>query len=75
MRRFAIAIILALVLPTGLTACGDDCKTLSNITCSRAGEDSDECQRIRERAERPSAEDRRACSLVLGIVNDFTSQQ
>lgn len=75
MTRLLLTAVAVLLLAPALTACSDACEELADLACQRAGENSDECKRIRETAARPSVDDKRACTLGLKVWTDFASKQ
>ena len=48
--------------------CSNSCDELVAVGCEYAGEQSDSCTRLRERADRVSADDKRACAVALSLV-------
>jgi hypothetical protein len=54
-----------------VTGCSHECETYAEAACENAGEDSETCRQIRERASHASAADLRACELALGLVEKF----
>jgi hypothetical protein len=71
LRRFTLA-ALTLALSATATGCSDDCTRLADEVCVRVGEASDECKRIRERAESASQDDKRACGKALAVTHLLT---
>ncbi|MFO0748106.1 MAG: hypothetical protein U1F43_20980 [Myxococcota bacterium] len=57
-----------------LAGCADECKQLADLACEKAGEQSDECKKIRTRAESATADDKRSCGKALAVVNLFTAK-
>ena len=53
-------------------ACADACEELAADTCKRIGESSDECRRIKARAESANGDDRRVCSQALAVTRRLT---
>lgn len=72
MNRTLMAILAAVVLLPALPACSDACKELADVACQKAGEASEECKKIRTRAENASPDDRRSCTTALSLVSGFT---
>ena len=68
MRRLNLLFALSLL---GLGACAHPCDTLADKACKTAGESSQECKQIRERADHPSPDDRRACEVALDLVGEL----
>lgn len=69
MRRFT-GLLAALALVT-ITGCGNPCEDLAEITCKTAGEGTEECKNIREKAGKASSEDKRACESALELVKSL----
>jgi hypothetical protein len=61
--------IVALALFNG---CSDPCEQLAEETCSRLGEASAECTRIRERAAGASHDDKRVCGQARALTQRLT---
>lgn len=57
-----------------LAGCSDECKQLADLACEKAGEQSEECKKIRTRAETATADDKRSCGKALAVVNLFTAK-
>ena len=57
-----------------LAGCSDECTELANLACEKAGEQSDECKKLRQRAESTSLDDKRICGKVLAVANVFTKK-
>ncbi len=57
-----------------LTGCSDECTELADIACEKAGEQSEECKRLRQRAESTTLDDKRICAKALAVVNVFTAK-
>lgn len=72
MNRTLLAILAVTVLLPALPACSDDCQELATMACQKAGEGSEDCKKIRARAENASPDDRRACKTALTLVSGFT---
>lgn len=70
-RRLSLA-LLAFALSATTVACSDDCTRLADEVCARVGETSDECKRIRERADNASQDDKRACGKALAVTHLLT---
>lgn len=51
-----------------LTGCSKPCGELADHACERAGEGSETCLAIREKASKASSEDQRACRKALDMV-------
>ena len=68
-RRFFVALLLTVALP--LVGCGGPCDELVEVGCENAGPDSPVCQRLRDRAERVSTDDKRACKVALALVENL----
>lgn len=69
LKRLILALATAPLLMTG---CSDACEELAADTCKRLGENTDECRRIKARAESASADDRRVCSQALAVTRRLT---
>ena len=65
---------LFLVKLSLLAGCADECKQLADLACEKAGEASDECKKIRTRAETASADDNRICGKALAVANTFIAK-
>jgi len=76
MNRKALVVLGALFLVklSLLAGCSDECKQLADLACEKAGENSDECKKIRTRAEAASADDNRICGKALSVANTFISK-
>lgn len=48
--------------------CGKPCEDLADHACERAGEGSETCLTIRDKAGKASSEDQRACRKALDMV-------
>ena len=67
MRTIALMIgAFLLVISAG---CSNPCEEIAEVGCQFAGEQSEECAKVRKHAENPSAEDKRACRVVLELVD------
>lgn len=66
--------LLAVVLVSSVSAagCSDDCTRLADEVCTRVGEASEDCKRIRERAGNASQDDKRACGKALAVTHLLT---
>ncbi|TNF26442.1 MAG: hypothetical protein EP329_21240 [Deltaproteobacteria bacterium] len=73
MTRFLAAAALAVVLSSALGACTDDCQRLADLTCQKAGDGSEECKKIRERTDSPSAEDKEMCAIALDVFEKLAN--
>ena len=62
---------LMIGLSLGLLGCSGPCDRLAESACEHAGEDSEHCAWIQERASRASPEDRRACQVALDLVTEL----
>ncbi|MEE2779851.1 MAG: hypothetical protein VYE15_04950 [Myxococcota bacterium] len=51
-----------------LTACTGPCEELAEITCGNAGDESESCVWIEERASQATNHDKRACKVALELV-------
>lgn len=65
---------LFVLLLTLLSGCADECKQLADLACEKAGEGSEDCKKIRVRAEAASAEDNRVCGKALAVANTFIAK-
>ena len=65
---------LFLVKLTLLSGCADECKQLADLACEKAGDASEECKKIRTRAEAASADDNRICGKALAVANTFIAK-
>jgi hypothetical protein len=63
--RLLALLLWALVACAG---CAGPCDELAEVGCAHAGETSEACAALRERAERVSTDDKRACSVALALV-------
>ena len=68
-----LAILFTLKIAT-LTGCSDECTELADLGCSKAGEQSDECKKLRQRADSANNDDKRICAKALSVVNAFTAK-
>jgi hypothetical protein len=68
-----LAVLIPLQLAT-LTGCSDECNELADLACEKAGEQSDECKKLRQRADSTSLDDKRICAKALAVVNVFTAK-
>jgi hypothetical protein len=65
-------LLIVLAVAPLFVACSDACEELAADTCKRVGENTDECRRIKTRAESASADDRRVCSQALAVTRRLT---
>jgi hypothetical protein len=65
-------LLIALCLAPTFVACSDACEDLAADTCKRLGENTDECRKVKARAESASADDRRVCSQALAVTRRLT---
>lgn len=70
MIRFFVIAVFTL---SGLVAsgCGNPCEELAEITCQAGGEGSQECQNVRNKAAKASAEDKDACGQALELIGSL----
>ena len=68
-RRFPVC--AAFLLAMFLVGCAGPCDELVEVGCENAGPESAECKRLRERAERVSPDDKRACKVALALVENL----
>ena len=66
--RHLLTTVFVLLAFAALSGCGGPCDELADIGCENAGEESPSCLRLRERSEKVSRADRRACSVALSLV-------
>ena len=66
-RSILLLACLALVSP----GCGGSCDELAEVGCAHAGESSDSCAQLRQRSERVSRDDKRACAVALSLVENL----
>ncbi len=69
-----LAALSTLIFITVATGCSHDCDRLADLSCARLGEQTEECERVREQAARASADDKRMCKLALSVADDFAGQ-
>ena len=70
-RLTLLLLSAALILGSFVAGCSHDCEAYAAEACEIAGEDSETCRQLRERASRVSAADLRACTLALELVEKF----
>ena len=66
-------VLLTALLSVGLLSvgCAGPCDELVEVGCENAGPESPACKRLRDRAERVSTDDKRACSVALALVENL----
>ena len=72
-RQLTLTMIATSVLT--ISACGNPCVEIAEVTCATAGADSDECARIEKLAAHASADDRRACEVAVNLVESLEKVQ
>lgn len=55
-----------------LSACSDECELLAEETCTRVGESTADCAKIRERAATASHDDKRVCAQARALTQRLT---
>ena len=65
--RFLLLILSLLAL----TACTGPCEELAEISCENAGDSSEACSWITERAGQATNHDKRACKVALELVAEL----
>lgn len=68
-RSFLSPLLLATLFFS--VGCAGPCDDLVEVGCENAGQESPSCKRLRERAERVSPDDKRACSVALELVENL----
>ena len=68
-RRVFLSALFSLALFA--VGCAGPCDELVEVGCENAGPESPSCQRLRDRAERVSPDDKRACSVALALVENL----
>lgn len=71
-KHLVPALLLLLVGAPLVSACSHSCETLADETCTRLGENTDECKRIRARADSATTDDRRVCAQALAVTRRLT---
>ena len=62
---------VVIVFMLGLVGCSGPCEQLADQACENAGEGSEACTWIRERASRASRDDKRACAVAVELVESL----
>lgn len=70
MRSKGLFLGLAVAL-TLTAACGSPCADLADRTCKRAGDADPVCQRLRQVAAQPSAQDIEACRAGQAFMDEM----
>lgn len=68
-------LVLAFALAVPTAGCGKPCDELADNACERAGEGSETCQTIRDKASKASSEDQRACKKALDMVETLSKNK
>lgn len=68
-------LILAVALAASAVGCSKPCDELAANACERAGESSETCQTIKEKATKASSEDQRACKKALDMVETLSKNK
>lgn len=73
MRSLTRSLLSSLLFaPLVLTiGCDGPCDELVEVGCENAGQESPACERLRDRAERVSPDDKRACKVALSLVENL----
>lgn len=69
MRRLVTAI--AALLALSWASCANPCEELAEVACQAAGEQSAECTKAREKAEKASSRDREQCNVAVRLVKSL----
>ena len=68
-KRLTICVLLLL----GSVGCARPCQDLADAACASAGEESAECLKLREKADRADGEMRDACAAALKIRESLST--
>jgi len=68
LARLTLLLLLSALFGWG---CAGPCEDLAEAGCAHAGEESASCAHLRERAQRVSRDDKRACSVALALVENL----
>ncbi len=66
-----MALALGLFAVPQLAGCESPCDQIAGIACEVAGEASEECTRLRDKAGRASADDKEACTVALEVYESL----
>ena len=66
---------LALMTAIMTSGCSNPCATIADKACETAGDESEECTRLRQVADRASTEERRSCEVALNLVESLEKVQ
>ena len=73
MRR-AVLILMAISLMMA-GGCAKPCDELADRACERAGDGSETCAKIRDKAKKANSEDQRACRKGLEMVETLSKNR
>lgn len=66
LRVFAMATLFALGV-----GCGNPCEEFAEIACQTAGEQSQECEKARKRADNASSQNQEQCHVAVELVKSL----